>query len=642
MRILTLVAVVALVAILALYFAGGDPSSREALSGVEVELELKRDVAPSLPGPATQSSEAQRHAEPRQDDPSTALEEAQATATAPRPSLTHAVEVILIDADGIEHVGLSGEALCLFTAGRERTFQRIPIEYGRLSFAIGDRAQFELRSTILDGRPALPETIGERFEVEELPLMLRVVRPASVVLSVLDALTEQHLERVELRECSSMPSGGLSVPDERWNRRTAGDGHSPLLLEAEPAEARRPRGQRFLVHSPGYAWTPVTLDMSAPGEHEVRLERACGLEVKLEGELPRRTSKLGLYRVGGDHQAPVAELPVIREREHEFEGLPPGAYRVRLEIGDWYRDRIPLGQVSVELPAGESRSVLLSIIAPPPVERARLAGTVRVAAGWELDEMMVYARFEGTLLDVDGRNNYLALNSLQASAESAGTFLFDFGELQLGEYRVGARSGPGDVDFDVNQALRLGPDGVTDVLLDVQAPCEVVLTLRDAQSGEALGDTILWQSVGSDGGYTGAVRAPGNESFEFRAPAGEIRLHGYAPEYIPIHETVAISPGPNPFTFQVERACILRLLLRDGETPVLWGEGWELDVKHADSGASSVTMSGSGSERSLGFAEPGRYRLDRLEVEGYETVRDLEFEARRGETVEHVIALKRK
>ncbi len=643
MRVLSLAALAILASLLLFHFSGSGPELREALHGEGVVQES----AASEPGVMRLQQAALERApvtlQLGEEVVVAASNEPQQAATDLRAGTVIVGEVLLIDERGVEQPGLSGEALCQLWSSDTSSFKRFTIDRGHFRLEVEGAEQFELRSLTLDGRTALPERFHELIDVEGHPILLRAVWPASITLSVFDALTEAHLDQVELRMCDTWPEAGLSVPSQRWSVRSTGNGRSPIVLEAEPEESRRSTC-RFLVRSPGYAWRPVTLDMRTGGTYEVRLERACTLDVTIDGELPRTARHLSLYRRSGERYAPTAQVDVGRGRQHELTDLPSGDFDLKLETGGGYRDRASLGEVSFELLAGASRSVTLETKARPPVLGARLSGLVTIGEGWALEGLSVCAELGGEALSGGARRHDLSRKQLRRAEGVERTFLFDFGELQPGKYKVSVRNGLGNEAFDVGTTVQLGPDGLTDVALEVPPACRVQLTVTDSVSGEMVDCTVIWMRLGNQrrGGLRAMRGKPGAEIVEFLSPVGEFELITSNPEYGQVREMVTARPGLNSFSYQVDRACRVRLSLRDGEVSVPWNDELVLELSHAGSGQGPQTWKQDAAACTYTLAEPGRYLVASFELEGFEVVEGLEFDATTGETTEHVIELKRK
>jgi hypothetical protein len=272
-----------------------------------------------------------------------------------------------------------------------------------------------------------------------------------------------------------------------------------------------------------------------------------------------------------------------------------------------------------------------------------MSGRVRVPAAWGIDDYQVFAKFDGVPLEDDRRHSYLTRDKLWAVEGAEDTFAFDFGELQTGDYEVRVWAGRGTPLFDLGVSVQLGPEGRSDLFLEVSPPCRVLIRLSDAITGEALDCDLACRAGGMP-----STRGPGSlrllsveNGVEFLAPQGELFFASGGEEHQPVVETVTLVPGLNSFAYQVERACSVRLLLRDGETTLPWSPDWKCRVERVDGGANYHAGSVDGDARTFRLGRPGRYRLSGLELEGFAAPESVEFEAVAGETVERVIALKR-
>ena len=93
---------------------------------------------------------------------------------------------------------------------------------------------------------------------------------------------------------------------------------------------------------------------------------------------------------------------------------------------------------------------------------------------------------------------------------------------------------------------------------------------------------------------------------------------------------------------EVRRNCEIAIVLREGETTVPWELPRTSPLTHLDgTGKATSWFSGLG-KTGVHVDQPGRYRIDLPEIAGFQPIPTQIVEARRGETVEHVVQLQRK
>jgi len=642
MRALALISFIALLIWLVLRGARPDEAPRGALvvgAPERADLALRCKDSPLTAGRLTSRSSVREAS-------ADGVETPERGTTTSELELPEAVggDIVLVDEHGVERAGLDGWAECVLWRGGRQSDERLSVKRGKFQSETW-ASSFELKSVVLDGRNAFPEAPDRIYEIGDQSPVVRVVLPPQIRLRVLDAASRRHLDHVEIHKGSSRTVVGRASADREGQiEGPAWKGHSPLTLGASTPDAKLAR-MPLLVHSPGYAWTPVAVDFRARGEHEVLLERGGHLKVELDGELPRYLGRLRLYRADCDDGRLVAERRTRGESRHEFADLPAGTYRVAVEAGQFAHDSLGLGEALADIQAGGHQLVMVEVEQASTVVRAPMTGVVNVPQEWGIGDSRVFAELHGPTPVLDNARNSLSLDRLLVVDGSDGSRLFDFGKLPTGRYTVGvlgmglSRFGEHSISVD------LGPEGVTDIYLEVPPPAPVTVSMVDRATREDIQGAIVWwnRTPGRPAARKAQVQREVNIGcFEFLAPVGEIIVRGHFEGYTPIDEILTIHPGPNTFSFTAERASIVRLLLRDGETSVPWSDDW-FPVEELLEGEGDVfSASGRVGERSVRLSVPGPYRLGGFEIEGFEAVESIEFSALQGETIDHVIALKRK
>jgi hypothetical protein len=554
--------------------------------------------------------------------------------------------VILIDDSGAELTDLDGEITFFRWIGNRGEPAEREVVGGAFEIDVSGVERLTVRGLTFGDRKATPDT--RTFPVDQGPIVVVARWTALLRLSVLSEETGTHLHGVTL-----LRSGGWLMDENQHPGRVGAsrivltDGSSPLDINPTSEEAQS-SDTVYFVHSRGFAWKPIHLDLSEGGEREIHLASGGDLSVQIVGEVPHGQAHLRLRLPGQGGSSLVSEFPVHDRGPHEITGLSPGSYRVTLEMGESYSDPISLGTADVEVTAGGAVSCELYLDAPAEQERGRLAGTVVVPTEWKLDGFRLTAKLDGTSPDGSDGEHVLKKSRLEKVPGREDTWSFDFGELPTGTYDlVLSNSGwPSTLEYAIR--ITLDPGGLLDVLLQLPPPGTVVVRVVTSGSGEiAEISGLRWSPLHPPGGghasYGSAPRVAGEDHFEFLAPIGEIAIGCFGKGYTSLDEQVHIQTGRNEFTFQVERDCPLVILLFDGETPVPLAGFWYPDPEHLDGEGKilSVSLGGRKGFRTS-LSDPGRYVFELPEVPDFEPIPPQTISVRRGEETVHEIQLVRK
>ena len=422
------------------------------------------------------------------------------------------------------------------------------------------------------------------------------------------------------------------------------DGVSPLELEPKTYEATR-NVTTLLVHSPGFAWTPIRIDLSQGGERELRLEPGGNVEIVILGELPKRGALLRLRQAGETASVPFGEFPAKVGAPLEINALPLGPYHASVEVGNWFDDPARLGGIDIEVRAERREHYELLLDPPKKPVFATLAGTLVVPPEWELESFQLSTELDGT---GDGDSDRtLTRTELTAAEGSDDTWSFEFDRLPTGTYLLEFSSGgyPPIVEYSVPVELPAG--GIGDLRLEIPPPATVAVRLVDASTG-ALADVMYlhWGALHGEVGYArsliGCNRKDEAETFEFRAPIGRISLGSFGSGYTSLNEVVQVQPGHNEYRFQLEVECPLLIQFRDGETPVPAVQDWYPKPEHLDGEGVLLYYSHRTEGFKTGLSEPGRYVFEFPEFPGFQPIGKQTVTVQRGESTIHVVQLERK
>ncbi|MEE8466822.1 MAG: hypothetical protein V3T22_00105, partial [Planctomycetota bacterium] len=403
----------------------------------------------------------------------------------------------------------------------------------------------------------------------------------------------------------------------------------------------------YLVHSPGFAWKAIHLDFSHGGEREIQLEAGGDVEIEVVGDVPERGAYLRLRQLDATGLVPYVELDLREAGPMEISGLAPGAYRVTAGMGAWYEQSQVLGEVGMEIKAGERAQVELQVELPLKPVQARLAGNVVVPTEWELSSFWLEAKLNGSAVILMERRRRISMQEMEELAGQPPMWSFDFGEIPTGPYAL-ELSGRGELGrIEYSMRITLEPGGLGNVRFELPPPATVVVHLLDAATGQpAEVQSIHWGALGPsaryNSGLTNESPMEGAHHFEFAAPVGAIQVGSFGSGYDTLGEELQIHSGRNEFTFKLDRECPLTITFLDGEAPVLLAERWYPKPEHLDGEGKLLYTTSGTSGFKTGLSQPGRYVFEFPDFPDFEPIPSQTITVQRGEPTNHVIQLVRK
>jgi hypothetical protein len=347
--------------------------------------------------------------------------------------------------------------------------------------------------------------------------------------------------------------------------------------------------------------------------------------------------------VGRKDGEPVADLAASRRDLLEIEGLPAGGYALAAEVGDWQRDPVVLAREEVRIVAGARTVATVDLPRVEIPEQVPLSGRVVVPEAWEISGIELYLELQDApVLGAEKSRRLSPGNGLQPVAGSPGTWRFDAGRVQSGEYRLRV-SPPGYA-----RGFRLEPPGNTDVEIPVPPPGSVSLRVVDGATGrDAEPEAVEWfyaRPRGTEGGGVEHVRK--NEQsgrYEFRAPQGTVTVLIWDDGYEPASADVTVSAGRTEATITLHALCGIRLTFKEGDATVPCEWGWDVEVEPltGEGYARRRRVSAGGRALLLKVTESGRYVVRIPDIEGFRPIADFTVDVEAGETVERVVRLER-
>jgi hypothetical protein len=454
-------------------------------------------------------------------------------------------------------------------------------------------------------------------------VVVHVRSVGAVRLNVVDAVSGTHLDGIRVVAGSGWESSRLKHPAGGWAESLTEDTTSPVLLMPDQQQAAR-AATNCLVSSTGYAWASVNIDLSHGGDRTVELVPGGTLEVSLQGDVAR---KAVLRLIKGGAGPPFGECRAVAGRVLRFDGLKPGSYALRVELGKSYSKPLVLATGEVVVEARATKAVTLQVDAPPEAHRATVAGVIVVPSEWELEHFLVMVTLLGTTDDGSNGMTFLREDDLHPVDGTTDTFAFELGPIQTGRYSMTLH------ELNYMHEFELGPEGKTDVLMEVPPPVEVSVIVRE-ENTRAVADVtaIGWVSKRPSGvsAYllTTAMLEDGDDRFHVRVPRCEITVSASGRFYTEASETFTAIEGLE-ITLEVRPIARATVRLMCGDVRVPWPADYQWKVEPID-GEGRRTISGmGGGDRFFGVSEPGRYRLEIPVIDGYEPHDpvDLEFVA---------------
>ncbi len=377
---------------------------------------------------------------------------------------------------------------------------------------------------------------------------------------------------------------------------------------------------------------------SVPPEQAIILD---GFESVLRGD-DSTAAIVGLFDKvqGADFVgSPMLEVPVGSRDVIDLDGLTPRTYRVRVELGEWFREPKVFAEKTVRVEAGERREILLAWHAPEVPALTKLALTVRCPVAWQhCHETSIEQSMQSVALELEGptatggRGRYwVRADDVRREGDD---FVFEYEpvELEPGRYKadIGLHEFPARIEVAEGEPI--------DHLVRLPEPVYVVLSVVEKGTGAPVMEGELsWvpkQIFGSGGVVSKRVaRVAGRNRFEFCASQRLIEVD-YDGRYR-ASRSFALSEGSNDLTLEVQAISKISFVLKHEETRIPIDSGTMYDVEVLEPGGRVVSWSSS----SVRVPSPGLYRITIPRVSGYELVPPFEVRVAKGEDVEREIEL---
>ena len=558
--------------------------------------------------------------------------------------------LILTDELGVEYSSVSGElTVSRWNPDLTSHVGEVKVANGEFEVEVGGYQNLEIDRVVLGGRRASLDDLNVKYPLDGEPIVVRVHWPRTLFLAVLDEHSGKHLSQVTIATSSNLPLRHIAYPGLLTEAATLlTNGTSPIEILDLARDLGR-SDQVYFVHSPGYSWKTIHLDLTQGGQRELRLEQGGDLVLHLVGELMEGYPFLRLRHSTNLRGYSYLELPVSGESPIEITGILPGKYRASIEFGDWYAEPQSHGALDVVVEAGIKSKYEIVVAVPPTVVRARLAGTLFLPPAWGFTSFCLKADLDRNETSGPKETHILSSSDMEKLAGDDEGWAFDYGEIPTGDYELQFSSVGRPTVLEYLTYTRLEPAGDEQFECRIPPPGTVVIQVFDELSGEPADlDTLWWKPRVPEGKYMfdliNCEAVPEKQwYFEFQAPVGQIELRASGSGNGALQEVVDVELGRSEFTYRVSRECPLVIVFLDGTTAVPIGDRWHPRPEHLDGeGSLFYVSSGESSGFQASLSKPGRYVFEMPELEGFEPIPKQTIFVRSGEKTRYVVKLVRK
>ena len=609
---------------------------QEVASGAPRLLEAENGhlASPGLDGTA-------RHSDSK--TASSSVESAAASTPGASDSSTPITGTVTLTDQNGDHVPVPAGTLRLtHWDGSSGTSGTTDVADGKFSAVLEDGHRPEFDTLVVGSRVALVTSPKDAVDVpanRHFDVKARFV--ADTVIRVLDSVTGEDLTTVFVQRPTAWPARGFAHPGSSSEPRT-GPYISPVRI-APTVNDLEAASTPVRIGAPGYSWRSIEIVGRESREHVVELVRSGSLALDVRGPSPMSKARLRLYRKRGKGWRVVAEYHVTPDQTLVAEGLAPGRYEARVEIGHYFDGPVRLGTASFAISAGERQVAAITYEDVTKPRAVPFAGTVHVPDGWDLQDFSMGLDLLGTpLLGQRQQNPFFRVGrGLTAVPNQPRTYQFDAGQVQEGRYEIKFRT------LNYQLGTTLGPNGNSSLEIRIPEPATVRVDVEGeiGSGGEFLRE-INWHGPTPKGvrvwTLTSERRESGRVPFEFQVPTGPIFIRPTGSEYVGREQRFDIPPSGARVTLQLARAFKIQIRVMDGSKQIPWNWDWSYKVTPLDDRGEVVTHGVRSGARQVVVTHPGRYSVSLGPIEGYEPILDQEVEVGFGDETELRIDLERR
>ena len=460
---------------------------------------------------------------------------------------------VLTDCFGQEHTTLDGQFEVVTHFGEDRQSRIVEVWDGEFEFSVPDPSRFFVHDFALSDRVAEldieKELTGPHHDQR---LALRARDQCEVRLEIVDAKTGAHLSGVEIWSESDLESSARLLPLVEACDQVLQGGTSPILLPQVDLGWGTLR--TYWVRAGEHAWGKVSVDHTHTGDYTVRLDTEASLAVLVKGlegaGFGGLDPWLNLRRLEDNEILAYAMLE--RSFTHRWDGVPPGSYRVSVDLGYHWDDPLPLGSGEVSL--GESEEASLVIEASPPeipLGPVRVSGTVRVHEFWREQGFSMGFHGIGETERWEGLGRDIRFSDLAADVSDADLLHWSKELPCEGSWQVTVGH------LGVHEDFEATVSGTRDIDITVQDPAELSIQVKDAETGHVLPGLHVWYA------YAGKTRnraivwpnteyQPESGRHRMHMPAGRALMRFSSEGYAEVEEELELTPGKQELTYELE------------------------------------------------------------------------------------------
>jgi hypothetical protein len=482
---------------------------------------------------------------------------------------------------------------------------------------------------VLGERIALADEARRHRVPEDGWLELEVRWPAPTLVHVKDE-QGRELDGIRVFQVAGWES---SIPANLWQGlETREMATSPFNVP--PSETCAGARRTLFAIRAGFAWGSVQLDLQRSGDKELRLRPAGEIELALLGCPGEPGTILTMDGFGARTRF---TLDLASQR---ITGLAPGHYSFQATNPEASLETRYRGQARGIVTAGGSTRVALHLRSDLALE-VPLSGVVVVPPAWNLDSFELV--LESLDLQADGRH-------AEFRVERSTMTLVD---AKPGEYRWSVPAAPAGgysaciEPLTYTTVFTACPTVPADARITIPPPREIFVRCIEAGTEQDVPNLRLyWNLRRAEGVHGGSLEsATWDETLElhrFRAPEGVIEVGCFSHSaWRPAHGTVEAGAGRNELTLRLERACGLRLKVREGDNDFhdLLSLRARLVPAEGQPDASGWRIEDGGI--TLSRNDPGLYTLTVSAPYGFEPIPDASVRLAKGIFTEHVVELVR-
>lgn len=289
----------------------------------------------------------------------------------------------------------------------------------------------------------------------------------------------------------------------------------------------------YCIGSRGYAWQSIQLVPGAPENIYVAMVRSSQLDLEIAGPKPPAGTILRLFQTEderptvrtatpGRTNAPVFEMELGNKRRLKIDGLRPGSYHVRAEIGAWNAAPLIVASVNATLEASIASKLIIEV--DPELARMKrvpLSGLVFCDRSWQ-SVSALHVTIE--LIRGSSSISQAALTpTLQPTPGEPSAWLWDAGKVSPGRYQAVISPFQTHIEFVVPAA------GLTDLRLDIGRQVKNIIVLQNESNGRVIKSGVVhWNGKlpeGVDGADLGTASYDAEAGGHvFISPAGEFQI----------------------------------------------------------------------------------------------------------------------